>query len=237
MAWTTFAALTAPTLPELDGNFSILTLLANIPVTISGTNTLVLTSTGGATAIAAYQQNMVIVGVAVATNNGAVTAQLGGLAALNVYNDTLSGPALLVGGEIVNNCRVTLIYDSALNSGAGGFHLGTGGSAQLVGATINPVALQVNSSPAILGLPSAQYTINFTAIGPNAGQNQTVTLAGVKAGDMPLLQAPATTSIGLVIQAFIPSAGTVVLHASNITAATTITPASATYRITAMRYS
>ena len=33
MTWTTFAALTNPTLPELDANFGILSLLTPIPAT------------------------------------------------------------------------------------------------------------------------------------------------------------------------------------------------------------
>lgn len=236
MTWTTFAALTAPTLPELDGNFNILSALANISVSIAGTNTLALTNTNTAGSITAYQQNMRFVGVASATNTGAVTAAFGSLAALNVYIDSQSGPVALSGGEIVQNCDVILTYDAALNSGAGGFHLITGSGA-LSTQTLNIKSLEINSGPAILGMPSTLATIAFTSVLPNSQQSATVTLSGIHTGDLALLTLGAAQTAGIVVQPSIPAAGTVVVTASNITSGTTVTPATAPYRLSVMRYS
>lgn len=141
--WTTFASLTAPTLPELDANFAILSALTPIPCTVSGTNALTLTSTAGAATLSAYQNYMEFFGVAANTNNGAVTASVAGIASgsfLNVYKDTLSGPVLLIGGEIVQNCAFSLRYDATLNGNAGGFHLGGGGGTS-IGQTVTLSAL------------------------------------------------------------------------------------------------
>jgi hypothetical protein len=63
--------------------------------------------------------------VAVASNSGATTARVGSLAVLPVYKDKSGGPTALAGGEIIIHNFVTLIYDAALNSGGGGFHLMT----------------------------------------------------------------------------------------------------------------
>ena len=152
MAWTTFAALTSATGAELDANFGALTNLVNISCSVSGTNTLALTNTNVAATIAAYQQNMELVGIAAATNTGSTTAALGSLAALNVYVDTPAGPVALAGGEIVQNCGFVLIYDAALNTGAGGFHLQTGGGA-LKNQTVTVAGLSISSNPTNSGHP------------------------------------------------------------------------------------
>jgi len=126
MTWTTFATLTNPTTPELDANFATLSMLAPIPVTVSGTNALTLTSIAGASTISSYQNYMTFIGTVVSTNNAGVTASVVGIqsgAFLNVYKDTGLGSVLLTGSEMVAGCSFTLRYDSALNSGAGGFHL------------------------------------------------------------------------------------------------------------------
>lgn len=157
MAWTTFAALTTSTLPELDANFSILTYLAPVACTASGTNTIALTAINGGTTIAAYQQNMQLTAIASATNSGAATAALGSLSVLPIYKDTQTGPAALTGSEIVQNCQFTLRYDLALNGGGGGFHLQTG-SGMLNGQTVT-----LNS----LFATSASLTGVFTGVSLN----------------------------------------------------------------------
>ena len=143
--WTTFANLTGATTPELDANFLILSGLVNVPCNVSGTNTLTLTSTANTASLAGYLNYLNLDCVAAASNTGATTANFQSFGALNVYKDTVGGPALLTGGEIIANCEFTLIYDSALNSSAGGFHL-KGGGGTLSGQTIN-----VNSINSTLG--------------------------------------------------------------------------------------
>ena len=202
MTWTTFANLTGPTLPELDANLSILTYLAPVACTVSGTNTLTLTVANGGTTIAAYQQNMTVTAIAAATNTGGVTAQFGSLAALTVYKDTPQGPIALTGGEIVQNCALTLWYDSALASGSGGFHLQ------------NPT-----------NRFSTLATITYTAsILPGGAVQNTIALAGTAVNDIISLGLPAAPPASIGFSAYVSAAGSIVLRASNLTPAATITP-------------
>lgn len=124
---TLFAGLTYATGAELDADFAAVALLATIPCTVAGTNTLLLAPlvTPATPTVPAYQNYMVFSGVAANTNTGATTAQVAGLAALSVYKDTGAGPVALTGGEITAKNLILLLYDSTLNSGAGGFHLQT----------------------------------------------------------------------------------------------------------------
>jgi hypothetical protein len=66
---------------------------------------------------------MQFTGIAVNTNTSSVSAVVGTAGLLPVYKDTSGSPALLTGGEIVATCAFGLLYDSALNSSNGGFHL------------------------------------------------------------------------------------------------------------------
>lgn len=118
-----FSNNTAPTGPELDDNFSAVGALAVIPCTVAGTNTITMAANSNTPTINAYANYLRISGVAAATNTGPTTARLGALGALNVYRDTPAGPVALAGGEIVIGCAFTLVYDSALNTGTGGWHL------------------------------------------------------------------------------------------------------------------
>ncbi len=123
-----FAAVTAATGAQLDQNFEAVGLLGVIPCAVLGTNTLTLTPAAQATpTVGAYQNYMVFSGIAAHANTGAVTAAVAGLAALGVYKDTGAGPAALAGGEIQPGNLILLLYDTALNAGAGGFHLQTAG--------------------------------------------------------------------------------------------------------------
>ena len=119
----TFAALTSAVMADLDENFSALGALTPIPCTVAGTNSLTFTPATNTPTIAAYQNYMPFSGIAANSNTGATTAAIGGLAALSIYKDTASGPAVLAGGEIVAGNVIYLLYDSALASGVGGFHL------------------------------------------------------------------------------------------------------------------
>lgn len=263
MSWTTFANLTNPTLVELDGNFGILSGLVPVPCTVSGTNSLTLTSNAAAAANAGYQQNMILVGVAVATNTTAATAQLGSLAALPIYKDTAIGPVALSGGEIIQSCFLQLTYDSALNSGGGGFHLSTGvgeligqtvtvasilaGSGSLSSLTVGGaasltslsasgpsslVSLSIAGGSPILRYNSTLTSVIFTAIVPQASQDQTVTFSGVKLSDDIQLGWSVTPTASIVFSAFPSAAGSVVVRALNPLTGATITPGTLTLRLT-----
>ena len=118
----TFASLSTVTLSQFDQNFAALGALTPIPCGVAGTNALTLSPLANTPAVAAYANYMQFTGVASATSTGAVTAQVGSLPSLNVYVDTSSGPVQAT-TQIIIGTAFTLMYDSSLNSGAGGFHL------------------------------------------------------------------------------------------------------------------
>lgn len=120
---TAFSNNTSPTGPQLDGDFAAVGALTVIPCTAAGSNTIVMTPNANTPTVTAYTNYGRYSAVAAASNTGATQARIGALSLLNVYRDTPVGPVTLIGGEIMINCAFTLIYDSALNSGAGGFHL------------------------------------------------------------------------------------------------------------------
>lgn len=232
-----FANLTAPTLPELDQNFNALGALVPIPCTISGTNALALTLASDTPAVAALVQGMQFTGIAAATNATAVTAAIGALSPIAVYKDSPAGPVALTGGEIVGNNQIVLIYDAALNTGAGGFHLMAAGASILLGQTITAYALIIGQtlSPATLTrVFSRAATIGFTVVPANTGQSSTFTLPGAAIGDHVLVQAPTLTS-GMLYNGVVTANGTLSIQAVNATAAS-LTPPAGTYRITAMGY-
>lgn len=206
MAWTTFASLgVGPgTTPQLDANLNILSALVPIPCTVSGTNALVLTSIEGAGSVTAYQQNMQFIGIAAATNSSTVTANCAGFGVLNVYKDTINGPAALTGTEIVQNCQFTLTYDLALNGGAGGFHLQTGAAAQLNGQTVTINSLYATSA----SLTGVFNGVSLNLSGPFAGTSISIT-GPLTAGNTTLTSASITGFANIGGNASIAGTGSV----------------------------
>jgi hypothetical protein len=121
--FTQFSDVTLALTGDLDNNFNVLAAMAATPCGVSGTNALTLTVMTNAPYVTQYYQLQAFIGVAVATNTGNVTAQVGSFSSLNVYKASASGPMLLAGGEIAAGDAFTLVYDSSLHAGAGGFHL------------------------------------------------------------------------------------------------------------------
>jgi len=120
----TFATKTAATGLQLDENFNALGVLVPIPCVVAGTNTVTMTpATTNTPTVLAYSNYRLFSGVVATSNTGAVTIQVGSLAALNAYKDSPAGPIALSGGELRAGNAFTAEYDSALNSGVGGFHI------------------------------------------------------------------------------------------------------------------
>lgn len=123
-----FANETAPNMQELDQNFANLGAISYVPCTASGTNSITLTPRTNTPAINGYSQMQGYPFVAVGTNTGSVQIQVlspsgSPLTQLQAYKLSPAGPIALTGGEIQQTGYYVPVYDSALNSGAGGFHL------------------------------------------------------------------------------------------------------------------
>lgn len=123
-----FANETTPNMQELDQNFANLGAISYVPCTASGTNSITLTPRSNTPAINGYSQMQGYPFVAVGTNTGSVQIQVlspsgSPLTQLQAYKLTAAGPAALTGGEIQITGYYIPIYDAALNSGAGGFHI------------------------------------------------------------------------------------------------------------------
>lgn len=123
-----YAAQTAPTMSELDQTFADAGALGIVPCTASGTNAITLTPNANTPTISAYANYQAFSFIAKATSTGAVTIGVSALAALNAYKDTAGGPIQLQSGDVINVNYYLAIYDLALNSGAGGFHVVAGAS-------------------------------------------------------------------------------------------------------------
>ena len=204
-------------LSALDNNFSTLSAADTISCAIAGTNTLTLTQNAAglvpSSTLSAYTNYMLFTGIASATNTGAVTATVGSIGALNVYKDTPSGPALLTGNEIVVTNAISLRYDSALNSGAGGFHLIA--STENVSVAISPASVQVNGGATLTNwLTGNSPTLTFTATPGLSAQAQTFTLTALAAAAAASLPAPgdflavspsSVAAVGVSYQAYVGS--------------------------------
>lgn len=251
---TLFANLTNPTGPELDTNFSVVGLLGVLPCTVAGTNTLLLTGAATNPTVSAYANYLQFSAIAANTNTGAVTAQYGLLGALNVYKDGPSGPSTLTGNEIIANDFFELVYDSTLNSSAGGFHLRSSGSS--TGTNISPAnincsgiatigtldvtgsvtgilsvsSISFNGGAPVTRLITASQTVTFTVLVANASQDATATVAGVQLGDAVIVTPPAGAAAGLVLQGRVLAAGSIGVRALNVTGAS-ITAPTGVYRI------
>lgn len=227
-----FANQTTPQMLELDQNFNALGALVTIPCAVVGTNALTLTpAVTYAPTVALYANYQSFSGLAVAANSGAVTAQVGSLASLNVYKDTLAGPVLLTGGEIQAGNWIVLNYDFLINSGAGGFHLQTG-SSQLVGQSLTINALKIKTGAFLTRQLFGSASLTFSLTLANSTNDVTTTLTGVQLGDVIAVAPPSVVLAGVGYTGFVPAAGSVTVRALNVTAAT-LTPTGGTFGIEA----
>lgn len=238
-------------LSALDNNFTTFGALVPIPCGIAGTNTLTLTQNAAGLvptpAISAYTTDMVFAGIAASTNTGSVTATVGSVGAVNVYKDTASGPALLTGGEIVALNAISLRYDAALNTGAGGFHLIS--STALLGAAITPVSVQINGNATLTNLLSGTVGLTFTATPGWSSQDQSFSVTAALAsalpqiGDFMQIVPPALPAVGVDFSAMVTNTGSLssLLSAATIavrlqnSASASLASNSGSYRYLAMR--
>src|ERR1700687_4699327 len=117
-----YAAQTAPTMGELDQTFADVAALGIIPSTAAGTNAITLTPTANTPTVSAYANYQAFSFVAAATATGAVTIQVGSLAALNVYLP--DGVVQASANNLFITATYVVVFNSALNGAGGGVSLG-----------------------------------------------------------------------------------------------------------------
>lgn len=116
--------------------------------------------------------------------------------------------------------------------------LSTGTTAQTLTerARISSAGLTIGSGgSAISKVLTATASLDFGSIAAQSSADLTVTVTGAATGDAVVMGLPASPSAGVVFNAFVSSANTVTIRATNATAAP-IDPASATYRATVIQH-
>ena len=93
-------------------------------------------------------------------------------------------------------------------------------------------SLSIAGGSPILRYNSTLTSVIFTAIVPQASQDQTVTFSGVKLSDDIQLGWSVTPTASIVFSAFPSAAGSVVVRALNPLTGATITPGTLTLRLT-----
>jgi hypothetical protein len=216
-------------LSALDNNITTLSAAAPISCAIAGTNVLTLTPNAAglvpSSTLTAYTQNMLFSGVATGINTPTptATAAVGALPALNIYKDGPAGPVLLSGNEIITNNAISLRYDAALNSGAGGFHLTS--STANTGLASSPSSVQINGNSTLTNMLSGNSpTLTFTATPGWSSQDQTFSItAGLASalpavGDFVLVNPPSLGATGVNYSGFVSGVGSL----SSVASAATI---------------
>jgi hypothetical protein len=227
-----FQNSTTNQLADLDNDIATLAALAPIPCTISGTNALVLTQTvqgvSFPTGISSYANYMLFTGIATATSTGATTAQVGSLPVLNVYNDTRTGPVLTAGSEIRAGNAISLLYDSSLNAGAGGFHLITSTAINNTDIAVKSIRVGNNQSSTITNVQSGTAALTFTATPGWSSQDQLFTVTGLPPaiptpGDFMQVVGPSLAATGVSFDGYVSAIGSLSSVASVATIAIRLT--------------
>ena len=253
-----FAALTDATGAQLDQNFAALGALTPIPCAASGGNAQVLVPNADTPTITAYSNYMQFTAIAAQSNTGASTGKVGSLAQLPIYKPSPAGPIPLTGGEIVALIQFVLLYDSALNGGAGGFHLMNVGVITAAGGSVSGPIVGVGSL-ATLTYPQAAISLasisrlvvgagnpitrvnqtlaslTFSALLPQSGTVSDILLPGASINDIVSFGLPPGVTVGMSYKGFVPNAGTVTMQVFNGTGST-IAPIAGAYRVQAIGY-
>lgn len=139
MTWNVFANVSQLNTPDLDTNFSNLAGKVVFPCTASGTNAYALSTSLGDPPVTVYTSRAPIFSfVAPATSNAAVTINVNGIGAKNLYKN--NGANAAGSGDIQSGGVYFVAYDATLNGAVGGFVLLNQPSSTLSAVTVqNPV--------------------------------------------------------------------------------------------------
>lgn len=175
----TYANLTTAQMSSLDTMFQAVGLLGAVPCTVAGANTLTLSPNANTPVVSVLANYTLFSGVVVTTNTAAVSVAIGGLTALPLYKDTPAGPANLIAGDLVASDFLLIAYDSALNSGNGGFHLlhGTEKRYQVTGQVTVTNSAGVTLTAAQITGSGIGFSVISRAGSPGGGISDTTDIA------------------------------------------------------------
>lgn len=172
-----FANQANPVMSWLDQNFAAIGESLYIGCTVAGSaNAIVLTPTTGRPAVEGYTQLQGYSFFATSNNTGATTLQLSGLGVLSVFKSTASGAAALVAGDVRAGNYYVAVYNSALNSGAGGFLLF--GIAGLPTQNVSPNTFLGGPTSAVAGPPTFRQLVAADLPSPLAAGNLFIGTSG-----------------------------------------------------------
>lgn len=132
---TVFANLTTSPSPLalFDTTFNAVAAMGTTRCTATGTNTIALTQNANQTTLSAYANYLAFSFVALNTTTGAVTVNVNTIGARTLYLQDAVTQA--TSGNIVAGVYYEIVYNSALNSGAGGFQIISGNTSAVPALT------------------------------------------------------------------------------------------------------
>jgi hypothetical protein len=194
MGWRTiFGNLTAgnESLSLYDTQFNDMGLLSVVPCTASGTNVIALTPQGFTAVQSAYANYQLYGFVAANTSTGPVSINVAAIGALNLYLS--DGVTQATTGNIAQKAYYEIVYNLALNGGAGGFQIV--GSASAAG-TLATRQVLTSGSAATYTTPANCRQVKIRAIGAGGGGGGSAAASATNGGTGGTTSFNAITGIG-----------------------------------------
>jgi hypothetical protein len=175
---TIFANLPAGNAPAsyLDTNFNEVGAMGVTACTASGTNAISLTPLSNQTAVNSYGNYQIFSFVAAGSSTSGISVNVNGVGTLGLYwpDGTQAGAQGLIAGVYYQ-----IAYNSALNSGAGGFAVvGIGTQGQIRGTNTND-----NAGAGMVGEYGSNTVNSASAVGLVTGTSKNITSINLTAGD------------------------------------------------------
>lgn len=173
LPWT-FANATTLFTSRLDDDFNALGALTVIPCTATGTNTIALTPSANTPTISAYSNlSPIFAFLAAASSSGAITINVNGIGAKNLYKN--NGATAAGSGDIVIGGLYLISYNSALNGAVGGFVLDNPSTTLLSAVTVQ----RFTSGSGTYTPTAGTVRVRVTIVGAGGGGGAVATNTGV----------------------------------------------------------
>lgn len=190
---TTFGLLTGGNQPLslFDTMFGVVGSMGQVMTTATGTNSIVLTPNTNMPTITAYNNYQVFGFVAAASSTASITINVSGVGALPLYLSNGTTPA--GSGALTAGAYNQIIYNSALNTGTGGFQLISNNAVS--SSHGNLINVQKITATGTYTPTAGTNSIFVECIGGGGGGGSTAASGGTAGG------AGGTTSLGTLCSA------------------------------------